>query len=117
MLHDCHISLVIAPQSQGMGCIELPATQQKTLLLMTTTVLWLALFCQLADFCLLFFNDKKSKGCQKTVKVQRPWLTMFFDMVILIVRGVIIGLCDGSFPVGVIGNLGNISILKRETDH
>ncbi|RDI77597.1 Formate dehydrogenase [Venturia inaequalis] len=85
VLADCHISPVVPSQSQGIGCIELPATQQETWLLMTTIMLWLTLLCQLADFCFLFFNDKKSKGCHETVKLQRPWLTMFFGMIILIV--------------------------------
>ncbi|TLD18828.1 Formate dehydrogenase [Venturia nashicola] len=85
VLDTCHLSPVVPSQSQGIGCIELPAIQQKTWLLMTTIMLWLTLFCQFADFCFLFFNDKKSKGCHETVKLQRPWLTMFFGMIILIV--------------------------------
>jgi hypothetical protein len=85
VLDDCHISPVVASQSQGIGCIKLPATQQKTWLLTTTIILWLTLFCQFADFCFLYSKKKKSKGCHETVKLQRPWLTMFFGMIILIV--------------------------------
>jgi hypothetical protein len=85
VLDDCHISPVVASQSQGIGCIKLPATQQKTWLLMTNIILWLTLFCQFIDFCFLFFYDKKSKGCHETVKLQRPWLTMFSGMIILII--------------------------------
>jgi hypothetical protein len=85
VLDNCNISPVVASQSQGIGCIKLPATQQKTWLLITTIILWLTLFCQLADFCFLFFNDKKSKGCHEAVKLQRPWLTMFFGMLILVI--------------------------------
>jgi hypothetical protein len=79
---NCATYPVIDADSSGIGCIKIPATQQRNWLVGTIIALVLAIVCQIVDTVLLLSAGGKS--C-RGVTLQRPWLTMFGGGIILIV--------------------------------
>jgi hypothetical protein len=51
----------------------------------TIIILSLSLIFQAIDLCVLSLSDSKDRIWSKKVKLQRPWLTTFAGMIILIV--------------------------------
>jgi hypothetical protein len=85
---NCQKYEVIDSSSNGIGCISLPGSQQRDWLRGTIIALSAALFCEVADTVLMMCTTSETNW--REVKAQRPWLTMFFGvimLVILIVKG------------------------------
>lgn len=79
---NCDIYTVTTSASNGIGCVDLPATEQRGWLVGTIVILSAALVLQACDMILLrCAKGRKFRG----VKMQRPWLTMFTGITILIV--------------------------------
>ncbi|KAF2134154.1 hypothetical protein P153DRAFT_381335 [Dothidotthia symphoricarpi CBS 119687] len=90
---------IVVDSINGIGCISLPASQQSDWLLGTIIALVTALICQLLDTVLLKCTDSETR--YRGVKVQRPWLTMFGGMVMLIIL-ITTGVFNASrLPTGV----------------
>ena len=80
---NCQLYPVLPSSSNGIGCIALPATQQRDWLRGTVGFLAVALFCQLSDWTLMMCTNSKSRW--RGVKFQRPWLTMAAGVIVLVV--------------------------------
>lgn len=80
---NCDKYNVIDSSSNGIGCVSLPGDQQKDWLLGTIIALSVALICQVVDTILLIFTNSETKW--RKVKAQRPWLTMFGGVIMLVV--------------------------------
>ncbi|KAH7391845.1 hypothetical protein BKA66DRAFT_579803 [Pyrenochaeta sp. MPI-SDFR-AT-0127] len=80
---NCQKYPVLDSSSNGIGCISLPGDQQRNWLLGTIIALSLAILSETLDFILLICTDSTTK--YRGVKMQRPWLTMFGGVIMLIV--------------------------------
>jgi len=80
---NCEKFSVLDSSSKGIGCISLPGDQQRDWLLGTVIALSVALICQVLDTILMLLTNSKTKW--RAVKVQRPWLTMFGGVIMLVV--------------------------------
>jgi hypothetical protein len=85
---NCELFSIIDDRNSGISCIELPAEQQREWIIGTIVALVAASACQIGDMILLKWtqNDSKRK-CRGTVRLQRPWLTMFggVTMIVLLI--------------------------------
>jgi uncharacterized integral membrane protein len=96
---DCQKYEVLDSSSNGIGCVSLPGDQQRDWLLGTIVALSTALVCQVLDTILMLLTDSKTKW--RAVKVQRPWLTMFGGVIMLVVL-VVFGVFNAKdLPKGV----------------
>ncbi|KAH7077246.1 hypothetical protein FB567DRAFT_146200 [Paraphoma chrysanthemicola] len=96
---DCKKYQIINSSSNGIGCISLPGDQQRDWLLGTIIALSTALVCQVLDTALMLLTDSGTKW--RAVKVQRPWLTMFGGVIMLVVL-VVFGVFNAKdLPKGV----------------
>ncbi|ORY10195.1 hypothetical protein BCR34DRAFT_355411 [Clohesyomyces aquaticus] len=78
---DCNLYGIVNSSSNGIGCIALPAVLQDQWLTGTIICLSGALVCQVVDMILLrCAHGRKCRG----VRMQRPWLTMFGGVIMLI---------------------------------
>lgn len=78
---NCEKYEIAESSSNGIGCIYLPAEQQRGWLTGTVVGLAAALVMELIDMLLL----RCSKGRRfRGVKMQRPWLTMFGGVLVLV---------------------------------
>jgi hypothetical protein len=82
---NCKTRSIVESSSSGIGCINLPAMEEKAWLLKTVIIVSLSLAFQFIDLCILTLSDSKDRTCHQKVKMQRPWLTTFGGMIILIV--------------------------------
>lgn len=85
IISGCNILKVLQSSSQGIACIHLDAAQQQTFLLITIVAISFSLAAQFIDSCLLARYDGEARGCHNVVRLQRPWLTTFGGMAILII--------------------------------
>lgn len=82
---NCKLYPIIDDRDSGISCIELPAEQQQEWIIGTIISLVVALACQIGDMVLLKWTQHASKRkCRGTVRLQRPWLTMFGGVTMLI---------------------------------
>jgi hypothetical protein len=96
---NCQKHNVIDSSSNGIGCISLPGEQQYDWLFGTIIALSVALICQVLDTILMLLTNSKTKW--RAVKVQRPWLTMFGGVIMLVVL-VIFGVFNAKdLPKGI----------------
>lgn len=94
----CDIYPVTNSSSYGIGCIELPARQQADWLSGTIVCLSASLIVQAMDMALLrCAHGRRFRG----VKMQRPWLTMFSGVLILIVLITFSVFNAGRLPPGI----------------
>ncbi|KAF2421114.1 hypothetical protein EJ08DRAFT_702190 [Tothia fuscella] len=82
---NCNVRHLNESSSSGIGCVWLPAFQQKAWLTNTIVILSISLVLQLVDLCVLSLSDGRDKIWHSKVKLQRPWLTTFAGMIILVV--------------------------------
>ena len=80
---NCEKYEIIPSTSNGIGCIALPAQQQHDWLIGTVICLSAALIFQIMDMCLL--RCAKGRKCRGGVTMQRPWLTMFSGVLVLVI--------------------------------
>jgi hypothetical protein len=80
---NCQKYDVIDSSSNGIGCISLPGDQQREWLMGTIIALMTALICQVLDTILMLCTNSETRW--RAVKVQRPWLTMFGGVIMLVV--------------------------------
>ncbi|KAF2832104.1 hypothetical protein CC86DRAFT_365997 [Ophiobolus disseminans] len=80
---NCDKFNVIESSSNGIGCISLPGDQQRDWLLGTIIALSVALACQIFDTVLMLLTNSDTRW--RAVKAQRPWLTMFGGVIMLVV--------------------------------
>jgi len=96
---NCQKYTVIDSSSNGIGCISLPGDQQRDWLTGTIIALSVALVCQVLDTILMLLTNSKTKW--RAVKAQRPWLTMFGGVIMLVVL-VVFGVFNAKdLPKGV----------------
>ncbi|KAF2034632.1 hypothetical protein EK21DRAFT_55852 [Setomelanomma holmii] len=80
---NCEKYEIIPSSSNGIGCISLPGHQQRDWLVGTITVLSIALGCEVLDTILMLCTNSGSKF--RGVKAQRPWLTMYGGVIVLVI--------------------------------
>lgn len=96
---NCQKYNVIDSSSNGIGCISLPGDQQRDWLTGTIIALSVALVCQVLDTVLMLLTNSETKW--RKVKAQRPWLTMFGGVIMLVVL-VVFGVFNAKdLPKGV----------------
>jgi hypothetical protein len=96
---NCDKFSIIDSSTNGIGCISLPGDQQRDWLLGTIISLSVALVCQVFDTVLMLLTNSNTKW--RKVKAQRPWLTMFGGVIMLVVL-VIFGVFNAKdLPKGV----------------
>jgi hypothetical protein len=80
---SCNIYAVKQNKKGGIACIELPAKLQHRWSVATEVVVALSLVLQFIDFCILLCVNSKYRQLRQ-VKMKRPWLSMFFGLLVLI---------------------------------
>jgi hypothetical protein len=71
---DCHFYPVAQDSAKGLGCIQLPASQQKNWLQGTVALGSLALVFELCDFLILVLVHGKTRW--RNIRMKRPWFTV-----------------------------------------
>ncbi|KAF2478381.1 uncharacterized protein BDR25DRAFT_365611 [Lindgomyces ingoldianus] len=78
---NCNVYGILESSSNGISCIELPAVLQDEWLTGTIICLSGAIVCQAIDMALLrCAHGRRCRG----VRMQRPWLTMFGGVILLV---------------------------------
>lgn len=93
---NCQFRPVTTSASKGIGCIDLPATQQINWLKATVGVVSVSIAFQVIDMVVLYKvkSDDKWRG----VKMRRPWLTMFGGILVLVMLCVVAGINASTLP-------------------
>ncbi|KAH7013973.1 hypothetical protein EDB80DRAFT_569285 [Ilyonectria destructans] len=95
---DCEIYEVTGSSSNGIGCISLPAQQQRDWL--TTTIAGLAAALVFQGLDLALIRCARGRQC-RGVQMQRPWFTMFAGALLLVIL-IAFGVFNAArLPVGV----------------
>jgi hypothetical protein len=71
---NCNLYPVTQNSGKGIGCIELPATQQRNWLLATVGLGSMALVFESLDFLILLLVHSKTRW--RNMKMKRPWFTV-----------------------------------------
>ncbi|KAM7211252.1 hypothetical protein V8F06_013370 [Rhypophila decipiens] len=95
---NCDAYEISDASSNGIGCLDLPARDQRSWLKATIGALSASLVFQLADM-IIFRCARGKKACG--VDMDRPWLTMFAGILMLVVL-LVFGVFDASrLPPGI----------------
>lgn len=78
---DCHVYPVDQSFTNGIGCIKIPGTQQKSWVKATVVVTSMTLVSEFIDLLILVLVNSDSKWVE--VKMRRPWTTIFGGMAVL----------------------------------
>jgi hypothetical protein len=87
MTGNCERYSVLESRSNGIGCIQLPASDQEDWLKGTVAALSASLVFQTIDLFLVMFAKRTKKGDRREVRgtrFRRPWLSMFGGTITLI---------------------------------
>jgi hypothetical protein len=79
---DCVFHPIADNGNKGIGCIELSGTRQHTWLIVTIISVIMSLVIEAVDFLILCFVPREWEWW--VLKVKRPWFTMFFGLVVLV---------------------------------
>ncbi|KAF2675875.1 hypothetical protein K458DRAFT_482123 [Lentithecium fluviatile CBS 122367] len=85
---NCDLYSVIESSSNGIGCIQLPASQQEDWLKGTVAALSVSLVFEVFDVLLVKLVGRNKKGDNVEVngtRLRRPWLSMFGGALVLII--------------------------------
>lgn len=96
---NCNFHPVVRNVRNGIGCIDLPGTRQRTWLMVTKITLILAVCIEGIDaFILSFVSLQRSWWI---VQLKRPWFTMIFGLTMLVLI-LVVGTMDAySLPPGI----------------
>jgi len=78
---NCDIYPIADSSSNGIGCISLPARQQRDWLISTIAVLGVSIAIEVID--MLIMRVGRGRTCRGGVEINRPWLCMFFGVLSL----------------------------------
>lgn len=96
---DCIIHDLTPDYHKGIGCLDLPGTRQLTWLMVTKITLLLAICIEGIDALILWFVPLDYDLW--IVQVKRPWLTMSFGLIMLVLI-LVVGTMDAySLPPGI----------------
>jgi hypothetical protein len=100
---NCHFHLVKQSGKKGIGCISIPAQEQKTLLVVIVVLNSFFLVVEAVDFVILVAVSSRFRW--KQVKMKRPWATTFsgvLSLLAVLVFGVVESFC---LPFGITENV------------
>jgi uncharacterized integral membrane protein len=83
---NCNLYTTTASSAKGLGCINLPAAQQKDWLKATVALGSMSLIFEFCDFLILVLVHGKTRW--RNIKMKRPWFTMFSGILILVILAI-----------------------------
>jgi hypothetical protein len=97
---NCIFHPVVLSPGKGVGCIDIPATQQKNWLSATVVVTSISLVIETVDLFILVFVNSKFK-LSKDIKMKRPWGTMFTGILVLVITAAFGAIQASNLPSGI----------------
>jgi hypothetical protein len=97
--NTCEFHAITGNPHKGIGCVDLPGARQSQWLIATIIIVLLSIAIEVADLIILLFVNVKTEWW--IVKLQRPWFTMIFGLVVLVLI-LAMGTIDAySMPSGI----------------
>jgi hypothetical protein len=107
---DCTFQSVTDNVHKGIGCIELEGARQEIWIKVTQITLIISLCLEIVDAAILYFVSAK-RTCL-TVKMKRPWCTIMFGIIMLLLI-LLMGSIDAyALPPGI--NKRTLVVIKTD---